>query len=713
MGIRKTWLALPTFAVAGAVGVTSLDSWLGAQEPPPFGYYPSKVSPAQPGLVPAPAAATLPPKPVALTAAPPTAGPPGGDWNTAKPKLTSPVVAGPTPDTIQVPVRQVSGTRPATGDTGIRTAAGTEPLPVPPPPKIGGEPLTLPKMASEPVAAAPLAAPPAVTPPVMALPTAVPAPGPVGLPLTPPKISVESSIPEPKVPAAPPTPKPPAPPALSTAPVPTTPAPLAAVPNPAPTSFPLGNLTAKNTPTVVLEAIAPETVSVNQPLTYELVVKNTGAAGVANVRIDDELPAGAKFLMSEPAAEQNGSKLSWALGVLDAGAEKRIKVSVKPADEGEVRSRAVVSFSAAAEARTKVTRPKIALAMTAVETGRVGDEVTFTIKVTNSGTGTANKMAVQATLTDGLNHAQGNLIETELANLPAGESRVLTLRTLATKAGTQACTLSIVADGNAAETSKATVSLVEPMLAAKLTGPAKCLVRSEPEFKLELSNPGSATTEPVTAFASIPEGFEYVSASDAGQFNAGSRTVSWKVGTLSPNGKKEVTVKLRATAIGEGAVKVQAVASSAEVSETGVQQASARSTKALEAKAEGAIKAEGVSALRFEVVDVEDPVEVGKEAIYEIKVLNQGTAPCTNVQVVATLADGTSATGANGPTQARGQGQQVSFDAVESLATKQEAVFKIKVKGGVAGDQRFRVQVVCDQIKTPVVKEESTRFVKD
>ena len=30
----------------------------------------------------------------------------------------------------------------------------------------------------------------------------------------------------------------------------------------------------------------------------------------------------------------------------------------------------------------------------------------------------------------------------------------------------------------------------------------------------------------------------------------------------------------------------------------------------------------------------------------------------------------------------------------------------------VAGDLRFRVQLTCDQVRTPVVKEESTSFYK-
>jgi uncharacterized repeat protein (TIGR01451 family) len=704
--IRGSWIAVPAFAMAGAVGHTTITSWLAAQEPPAtYGYYPPKVSPSQPGLVPAggvPQTRNTPPQPN-RTYGQPT------KWNPSPSgKLTTPAVSGASLD--PVPIRQVGATEPLTL----------------PPPKITSEPLTMPRVAAE-----PLGAPPSLTKP---LPTPVP--------LTPPKLTVESNLPDPlplrtapppttgvPLPAVPkliaesersgpPALKPPAPPTLTTSAMPVIPSVPPAVVEPpvgpkvSTSNFPFANLATKSAPTVVLEVIAPDSVSVNQPLTYELVVRNTGAAAVANVRVEDEPPAGAKFVTSEPAAEQVNGRLVWQLGALDAAAEKRIKVTVKPSDEGEVRSRAVVSFSAATEARVKVTRPKINVAVTAVETVRVGDEVAFTIRVSNTGTGAANKMQLQANLTDGLNHAQGGVIETELANLPAGESRTITLRTLATKAGAQACSLVVAADGNPSETSKLAVAVIEPLLAAKVAGPAKCLVRSEPEFKIEFSNPGSAPTDAVQALAAIPDGFEFVSATDGGAVTPGTRTVSWKLNGLAVGGKKEVGLKVRATGIADGTLKVQAQVAADTTTEGGITPAAARVTRPLEAKAEAPIKAEGVPALRFEVLDVEDPVEVGKEAIYEIKVVNQGTAPCTNVQIAAALADGTAATGATGPTQARGQGQTVTFDAVASLDMKQEVVFKVKVKGGVAGDQRFRVQVTCDQIRT-VAKEESTRFVKD
>jgi uncharacterized repeat protein (TIGR01451 family) len=38
-------------------------------------------------------------------------------------------------------------------------------------------------------------------------------------------------------------------------------------------------------------------------------------------------------------------------------------------------------------------------------------------------------------------------------------------------------------------------------------------------------------------------------------------------------------------------------------------------------------------------VDLDDPVEVGRETVYEIRVVNRGNAACINVQIVATVPD--------------------------------------------------------------------------
>jgi uncharacterized repeat protein (TIGR01451 family) len=470
-------------------------------------------------------------------------------------------------------------------------------------------------------------------------------------------------------------------------------------------------LTSKTTQSVTVEAICPETVVFGQEYRYELVVRNTSNSPALGVRVEDEVPASTRFIGSDPPAEYNGDRLVWSLGQLDAAAEKRIVVRLKPTDEGEVLSRATVTTSTAVVARTRITRPRIAVALTSNEVCRVGEETTFHIKVSNTGTGPAQRMILQAQLTEGLIHPQGMRIEAELANLPAGESKTVPLKVMAGKAGLHWCQISVALEGSSDATAKASINVVEPLLQITQSGPARCLVRAEPVYEVTLANPGTAATDPITVYTVVPEGLEYVQGSDNASFHATNRAVVWKLAGLAPGGSRTISVKLRAVAAADGYLRTiaQAIPEPAAIGPAGGNPARPAG-RPLEAKTETAVKSEGVAAVRFEVIDLEDPVEVGKEAVYEIRVTNQGTGVCSNVQLVAALGEGTVYTGSSGPTQVKVQGQHLVFEPIPTLAVKGEVVYRVRVKGIQAGEARFRVQLTSDQVRTPVIKEESTRF---
>ncbi|MBX9585475.1 MAG: DUF11 domain-containing protein, partial [Gemmataceae bacterium] len=499
---------------------------------------------------------------------------------------------------------------------------------------------------------------------------------------------------------------------------PSTPPAPAAAPSPAYAGAALPNRAA---PSVTVEAVCPETVGYGQEFVYRLVVKNVGTAAVNGVRVEDEVPPGARYAGSDPPAEVAGDRLGWAVGTLEPNAERTITVRVKPGDEGEVRSRATITFAAAVDARTRVTRPRLAVAVAAAEQCRAGEETVVQIKLTNGGTGPAARLILQARLSDGLYHPQAQAgagsIEAELPPLAAGESRMVPLRLTATKSGPQWCQVAVTADGSPDAGAKAGVTVVEPMLVVKQAGPARCLVRAEPTYAIELTNPGTAATDPVLVQTVLPDGFEFVGASDGGA--AAGKTVTWRLPGLQPAGNRVLTLKLRAVAAADaGLVRTVAKTDGAAVTPAGGAMAAARGGRPLEAKAETAVSAEGVAAVRFEVVGLDNPAEVGKEVTYEIRVTNQGTGPCGNVRVAALLADGTEFVGATAgaggqQAAARAAGQQVTFDPIPSLGVRAETVYRVKVRGTAAGDLRFRVQLTCDGLTAPLVKEESTRFYKE
>ena len=128
---------------------------------------------------------------------------------------------------------------------------------------------------------------------------------------------------------------------------------------------------------------------------------------------------------------------------------------------------------------------------------------------------------------------------------------------------------------------------------------------------------------------------------------------------------------------------------------------------------EHVVDVEGVAALFFEVADAADPIEVGGETIYEVRVINQGTKTSTNVRVAAALPQSLKPIDAGGATTAVISGQQVVFEALPRLAPKADALFRIRVQGLAKGNAQVRVQLSSDEIPGGVTKEESTRVYAD
>lgn len=650
---------------------------------------------------------------------------PASGFDLPPPNLDIPNIKGSPAPTTAEPNLSKFGPLPVTGDPKppVPVVPPVTRAPAAPPLVPNGGSLPAPPPLTPPVAA-PFTTPLVPVPPPVAAPAALPPVGP-SAPVIPnaPPTAVVPPVAAPGV-VAPPAINPVTPPGATPAfTTPTTPAsPPAAV---VPQATPAVALPARATPSVVVETVCPETVSFGQEYQYKLIVRNGGNAAVSHVRVENELPGGARFVGCEPQGELNGDRLVWMLGSLDAGAERHLNVKVKAGDEGEARTRATVTFAAAVSGRTHVTRPRLTTTVRGPESARAGEDARFIINVTNTGSGPANRVLVQATLSDGLYHAQaqkGGLIEAELPMVKAGEVRTVELKLGAAKSGLQNLQIITAADGSPDATAKASVNVVEPMLVVRQAGPGKCLVGgTDPTFEIELTNPGTAATDPVQLHSVLPDGFDFASASDGGAVATGNaRTVSWRLPSLPAGANKKVTLRLRATVATEGSpLRTVAQSVPSEVAPVGATVpggvAVRPAGRGLEARTESVLIAEGVSAIRFDVTGLENPVMVGREATYEIKVSNRGTGPCQNVQLVAVLADGTEFMGAtagatNQAATVRAQGQQVAFEVIPALGVRAEQVFRVRVKANAAGALSFRVQLSSDQLRTPLVKEESTTF---
>jgi hypothetical protein len=122
---------------------------------------------------------------------------------------------------------------------------------------------------------------------------------------------------------------------------------------------------------------------------------------------------------------------------------------------------------------------------------------------------------------------------------------------------------------------------------------------------------------------------------------------------------------------------------------------------------------EGIAELSFAVTDSADPIEVGSETGYEIRVVNRGSKPDSDVLLVVECPPGITPLRGEGPVEATVEGQRVVFGTLARLAPGEEAVYRVSARGTQTGDHVTRVQLRSTEIRVPVAKEEITRVYLD
>jgi uncharacterized repeat protein (TIGR01451 family) len=451
---------------------------------------------------------------------------------------------------------------------------------------------------------------------------------------------------------------------------------------------------------VSVETVGPATVVVGQPFTYEIVVRNPGATPTLFVRVQDMLPENLRYQSSDPPGQMSEGQLLWDIGTLDAKAERRIKVSVQPTGEGEFTTTATATCSARTTMRVKVSQPKLSLVKKGPQSAQVGDIVAFELLVSNLGTGPAEKVTLRDKMPEGLQHeaqrTPGQVIEADIGTLAPGETRTIDMKAKALREGRFVNEAVVGAPGLAEVTARAEVIVTDATLGLSKNGPRESLPNQELDFTLVVSNTGKGTATGLKVTDTLPDGLLFVSAADGGTFDAKTKLVQWSIDSLAAGLSRTVSVRAKATKSGDW-----------------VNQAVARTERGQEARAEWPVHVEGVPALLLEVVDLDDPVEVGAETTYEIHVVNQGTAACTNVSVLCDPPEGLTVLDAEAIVTHKTEGKRLIFEPLPKLAAKADVRYRVKVKAIKAGDWRFRVWLSSDHMPKAIFEDESTQVYAD
>ena len=299
-------------------------------------------------------------------------------------------------------------------------------------------------------------------------------------------------------------------------------------------SLTVGNKTSKINVTVP-EITPDKTVDNENPnfgdnVTYTIVVSNDGIADAKNVVVKDVLAEGLKFI----EANYNGvydeatRTVTW---IVDINAKNHVDltVKVKVEDYGVLNNNVTVGNKTSS---VNITVPEINPNKTAsIDNPNFGDEITYTVNITNAGKVNANNVVVYDVLGEGLEliSADGGVYDdktrtiTWTVNLNSGETK--SFKVVAKVIGYGNVTNSLVV-GN--KTSAVDVNVPEII-------PSKDANNKAPNFgdsidyTITVNNIGKADAKNVVVVDHLAKGLKYISSSDNGVYDAATHTVTWVI----------------------------------------------------------------------------------------------------------------------------------------------------------------------------------------
>lgn len=450
-------------------------------------------------------------------------------------------------------------------------------------------------------------------------------------------------------------------------------------------------------PQVTVEKTAPAEIQVGKPATFRIRVRNSGKVAAHGVEIHDEVPRGTRLMTTSPQASRGvRGELVWSLGTMQPGDESTAEVQLMPVEEGEIGSVATVHFRAEATARAIATKPELVVETSAPSQVLVGEPVLLNVTVTNPGSGVATGVVLEERIPAGLQHPAGTELTYDVGQLKPKESRKLQLQMVAERPGQVSNVLVARGDGNLKAEHRLDLQILAPQLGLAIEGPKRRYLEREAAYTVAITNPGTAPAQRVELTAQLPPGLKFVSANNAGHYVQAEHAVHWQLDELPV--QETGTLKLVTMPVEPGEHKLLV---------------SASADKGVSAEREQSVLIEGIAAIMFEVVDVNDPVEKGGETTYEIRVVNQGSKAATNVQLVLNLPTGMRPVAAEGPTHHAMGTNQIVFEGLSRLAPKADTTYRVRVQCLQPGDLRMQAQLMTNEIREPVTKEESTRVYAD
>ena len=449
----------------------------------------------------------------------------------------------------------------------------------------------------------------------------------------------------------------------------------------------------RSTSALMIERMAPSEIVAGQTFSYDIKATNLTPNKLSDVVVQDLCSSNFNLIGSNPDAQRvSDTLLRWKLGELDANASRTINVNGQISGAGIAQNCLSGSYDQASCMAFNVVKPELMLKASAPAEVLRCDPIPLTYSLSNNGTGVARNAMLAQTLPEGISLKDG-LDKFVAGDLTAGTTKNFTASVMAAKPGVYTFNPTAAADPSMQAQASATTRVTEPALQVEKKVSNTVILGRDMEYEIIVTNTGDAVARNLVIEETVPAGASVSSASNNGTVSVGR--VVWNLPELAPKQSQTVKVSLQPQSVGSVVTTTHATAYCAT-------DAGAQSKTAII----------GIPAVLLEVVDLTDPVEIGKTTTYVITATNQGTATDINVRIVAELESAMEFVSGDGATALVSSGNKMEFAPLPKLEPGAKAEWRVNAKALVPSDHRFTVIMTSDLRQRPVMETEATTLYK-
>lgn len=458
-------------------------------------------------------------------------------------------------------------------------------------------------------------------------------------------------------------------------------------------------LMSQRMPQIVSRVSGPRTIVVGREALYRVTIANRGEETADQLVTQITVPEWAEVasarssvgLIEPPKTDDSATRVLWRVAELRAGNTQQMDLRLiarqgRPIELGVDWKHAPVGSRAVVE----VQEPKLNLAIEGPGEVLFGKQQRFRAHVSNPGTGAAENVVLQLFPLDGTSRTAATH---SLGELKPNEVRTVDFNMLPGEAGQLQLRAQVSALGDLSHEVEKEVFCRKAELEVDWRGPKEKYSGAPATYYFRVRNPGTATATGVKFGVSLPAGFEFTKASGDGKPDAAGRQVVWNVGSLRPG--DDYYMELCGAPSRAGENRFEFAASDADRIAT--------------SSAVAATNVIAVADLKLQIADPKGPLPVGKDVVYEVRVLNRGAGTASQIDIVGLFSEGIEPYQVDGAEYNISDGR-VAIRTVESLTAGSELLLKIRAKAVRAGAHVFRAEVLCRDLDIKLAAEETTRF---